>query len=388
MRLDLLSLAVCVHGDVAAGFDNTNAMYDDLMQASGLNSKSIYDDLGVADPTKSKYDDPQSTQPKFPATPGTHFSGVFSDHVVLQRAPSKSAVYGVVFGAEAGTGVNVQVSSSATGTYNVQARVDTTRLGSDPLGYATWKAFLKPADAGGNYTINASCSGCKYSNVTSALNDVTFGDVWFCSGQSNMWLPMNMDTSRNQSYDAVLAGKYKNIRMHTTPHNNQPDGGWNGTDLDILKPPNPWNPYGGTPGGGWALPDVGTYANKTCRDGHGKTCPDPHECCTAYPLPNQDWLYNNINQFSSACWHFAEHLTDIMETNGEPVVPLGLIGSHWGGTEIEHWQPNATLNVGVCKNNSGGAYTPSQNQRYDENDPLPRAGQMFSTAVTSRHSTL
>lgn len=46
---------------------------------------------------------------------------------------------------------------------------------------------------------------------------------WFCSGQSNMWLPMNMDTSRNVTYDAVLRGKYKNIRMFSMPHNNQPD---------------------------------------------------------------------------------------------------------------------------------------------------------------------
>ena len=53
-----------------------------------------------------------------------------------------------------------------------------------------------------------SCASC--ANTTAdALVDVTFGDVWFCSGQSNMWLPMNMDTSRNVTYDAILAGKYK-----------------------------------------------------------------------------------------------------------------------------------------------------------------------------------
>ena len=53
-----------------------------------------------------------------------------------------------------------------------------------------------------------SCASC--ANTTAdTLADVTFGDVWFCSGQSNMWLPMNMDTSRNVTYDAILAGKYK-----------------------------------------------------------------------------------------------------------------------------------------------------------------------------------
>lgn len=32
---------------------------------------------------------------------------------------------------------------------------------------------------------------------------------------------------------------------------------------------------------------------------------------------------------------------------------------------VEHWQPNASLNAAVCKNNSGGAYEPSQNGRWD-----------------------
>ena len=46
-------------------------------------------------------------------------------------------------------------------------------------------------------------------------------------------------TLRNLTYDAVLAGKYLNIRMHSVPHNNQPDGGFNGTDLDICEPTRP-----------------------------------------------------------------------------------------------------------------------------------------------------
>ena len=45
-----------------------------------------------------------------------------------------------------------------------------------------------------------------------------------------------------------------------------------------------------------------------------------------------------------------------MRFSAESVVPYGLVASHWGGTMVEHWQPNSTLNAGVCKNNSGGAY--------------------------------
>ena len=99
--------------------------------------------------------------------------------------------------------------------------------------------------------------------------------------------------------------------MHSMMHNNQPDGGIGGYDLDIAPPPPPWRSYGGDPAGGWLLPSVGSYANKTCRDALGPQgdCQSPSDCeaCTAYQLPNQDWLYNSVNQFSAACWHFAEH---------------------------------------------------------------------------------
>ena len=35
--------------------------------------------------------------------------------------------------------------------------------------------------------------------------------------------------------------------------------------------------------------------------------------CTAYPQPDDSWFGNTVDQFSAACWHFAEQLTDMME---------------------------------------------------------------------------
>ena len=54
--------------------------------------------------------------------------------------------------------------------------------------HSTWKAFLKPSPAGGNFTITAVCTGC-YEDTKSPfasvnISDVTFGDVWHCSGQT------------------------------------------------------------------------------------------------------------------------------------------------------------------------------------------------------------
>ena len=56
----------------------------------------------------------------------------------------------------------------------------------DPaLGSGVWRVTLDSQDAGGPYTIMASS---KVGNTTSSvsLEDVLFGDVWVCSGQSNM----------------------------------------------------------------------------------------------------------------------------------------------------------------------------------------------------------
>ena len=58
---------------------------------------------------------------------------------------------------------------------------------------ASWKAYLKPAAAGGDYTITAVCTGCGVSvkRSTATIHRATFGDVYFCSGsrQSACGLP-------------------------------------------------------------------------------------------------------------------------------------------------------------------------------------------------------
>jgi hypothetical protein len=287
-----------------------------------------------------KYDG-QTTLRQIYDEPGAFFSGVFSDHMVLQRGPEKSAVYGVVVGAKEGTTVSVDVKDQNGYDYKVSA--PTTLLATNNT-LGKWKAFLKPTKAGGNFTITISCASCASPLNTSTISDVTFGDVYFCSGQSNMWLPVNFDTSRNNTFDKIMQGKYQNIRFHTMVENNQPDGGYEGYDLDIAPEPPAWRSYGGNPAGNWLLPQVGTYANESCRVGAGKQCqgvgPD---CCTAYPPPNNDWFYNSVNQFSATCWYFAEHLTDEMERMNETIVPLGLVGSHWGGTMIEVRSEEASL---------------------------------------------
>jgi sialate O-acetylesterase len=133
--------------------------------------------------------------PPPPPPPSFRFSPVLGDWMVLQQSPAAAAVYGAApVGA---TGVTVTVSDSKGSSYDVVAKVgkDATH---QPYGYVdpktgaqlpvlsnvTWKAVLHPTAAGGDYTITAKCTGC--ADVTTAtLAHVTFGDMWYCSGQSN-----------------------------------------------------------------------------------------------------------------------------------------------------------------------------------------------------------
>eukprot|EP00041_Stephanoeca_diplocostata_P012098 m.201963 g.201963 ORF g.201963 m.201963 type:complete len:275 (+) comp18808_c0_seq1:90-914(+) len=157
----------------------------------------------------------------YPPTPPLHpntfdFSHVYGSNMVLERAPARATVYGVL--GDDGTAVSVTVSGEGS-EYTVAATVNSTY---QPIGYtqtdgspyplpSTWKAMLRPTATGGNYTITAVCTGC--TNVTRVtITNVTFGDMWYCSGQSNMWLPVENTFSRNDTVAAIAAGKYTNIR--------------------------------------------------------------------------------------------------------------------------------------------------------------------------------
>ena len=52
-------------------------------------------------------------------------------------------------------------------------------------------------------------------------------------------------------------------------------------------------------------------------------------------------------------------LADIAENNGEEIVPIGLIGSYWGGTTIEAWLPNSTQTpINSCRGSTGNKTGP------------------------------
>lgn len=99
--------------------------------------------------------------------PATEISlpSVFGDNMVLQQN-SEVAIWGwAEFGEE------VKITGSWNNADTVVATVN---------GNGSWKATIKTAEAGGPYTLDITGS----SGIT--LQNVMLGEVWICSGQSNM----------------------------------------------------------------------------------------------------------------------------------------------------------------------------------------------------------
>ena len=109
------------------------------------------------------------------------------------------------------------------------------------------------------------------------LKDVLVGEVWLCSGQSNMeWSVARSGNAKEE----IANGKHPLIRHVKVPRK-----------LSLT-------PQEDVPTGGWQVCSPSTVAN-----------------------------------FTAVGYYFARHLQK------EIKAPIGLIGSNWGGTRIEPWTP-------------------------------------------------
>ena len=132
---------------------------------------------------------------------------------------------------------------------------------------------------------------------------VIFGDVWFCSGQSNMnW---NMNQIFDAEEEVANSAGYTNIRMFdvTTQQSDLEEDDLVGGHWD-----------------GWYTPDNAAQLNK----------------------------------FSAVCFLFARSMTDRLSPAGERKRVFGLIASDWGGTRVEAWMSRDALDAcNVPPNNDG-----------------------------------
>jgi len=135
----------------------------------------------------------------------------------------------------------------------------------------TWEIILKTPEAGGPYEINLK----GYNEIT--LKNVLIGEVWLCSGQSNMeWLANSGIINKDEEIENA---NYPEIRFFTVYHSTS------------LYPQDHLT-------GEW-------------------------EECTPETMQN----------FSAIAYFFARKLQK------ELGVPVGLINSSWSGTPAEAWMP-------------------------------------------------
>ncbi len=142
-----------------------------------------------------------------------------------------------------------------------------TKAGKD----GRWAVKLDALPAGGPHELKVKAAGKEI-----VLSNVLVGEVWLCSGQSNMeW---SVRASNNPREEAANA-KYPRIRLFHVPKRPAT------TPQDDVK-------------ASW------------------------RECTP-----------ESVVNFSAVGYFFGRHL------HGELDVPIGLIGSAWGGTRIEPWTP-------------------------------------------------
>ena len=184
---------------------------------------------------------------------------MFNDHAVLQR-DQPIRIYG---SAPAGTDIRVQL-----GTANAMARA--TAGGQ-------WSATLPAMPAGGPYNLQVSGGG-----QSQQVNDVLVGDVFLCTGQSNMQLSVRRAANADAEIAAATDGEVRELAVDRVASPNQ---------LSSFATPVSWK----------------VETPQTAGD------------------------------FSASCFFFARELRKHVK------VPIGLVTAAWGGTRDRGWVSSPTL---------------------------------------------
>ena len=183
---------------------------------------------------------------------------MFSYKMVLQQQ-ADAPIWG-----EAKPMKTVKVTTSWDGkTYETQADKE-----------GKWKLSVRTPEAGGPYELTLT-DGQKL-----VLKNVMIGEVWICSGQSNMEMPLEGWGKIMNYKKEVSAADHPNIRLLHVEHvtSTQPES-------DIKVRDNGW------------------------------------QVCSPQTIPN----------FSATAYFFGREISEKQN------VPVGLIHTSWGGTNVESW---------------------------------------------------
>lgn len=191
---------------------------------------------------------------------------MYSSHMVLQR----------------GEPIRISGFADAGRTVTVRFRGETFKATAGEAG--AWEVSIPPQAAGGPYEVEVADG-----ESVQKIDDVMVGDVWFCTGQSNMFWPLCQSGEPERE---LAAADHPNIRL-----------------LDIALT------------GALEEVDEVPYVRGWSR-------------CTPVTARN----------FSACAYHFAR---TVRERIGD--VPIGLVGAGWGGPPIVHFLPPAKPNAQAAK---------------------------------------
>eukprot|EP01116_Phalansterium_solitarium_P014046 TRINITY_DN3155_c1_g1_i1.p1 TRINITY_DN3155_c1_g1~~TRINITY_DN3155_c1_g1_i1.p1 ORF type:complete len:787 (-),score=238.28 TRINITY_DN3155_c1_g1_i1:622-2982(-) len=198
-------------------------------------------------------------------------SSLFSNNLVLQADHGLNATRSRIYG-DAMPGQSVSVTAQVVGRTNNTPRLAT----ADTTG--RWQVLLEPEPVGTKATIVVQVQGSTHPDDTVTIQDVVWGDVFLCSGQSNMQFQLLLAFG---GLEAIAEANHPNIRLFKVPRRESV------TEKDDVADGARWLP---------ATP-------------------------------------NNVEHFSALCYLTARNL---LERLG-PDYPLGLVMAAVGGTYIEEW---------------------------------------------------
>eukprot|EP01048_Picozoa_sp_COSAG05_P015076 COSAG05_NODE_1774_length_4111_cov_5.453444_2_plen_345_part_00 len=239
--------------------------------------------------------------PAFAATTaaGITLSNVLGDGMVLQRAPHRAVVWG--FG-EPGVSVTTTLAGRTLSAAKVNAD-------------GVWRVKL-PVTLASKTPTTIRFEGSDGS--TAKLSKVLFGEVFLCSGQSNMqytprstWLGTGMN---NATVEIAAADGYATtIRLFTVGQQTDCTG-----SFDCSKP--------------FLQLNANINASGPCTP--RQSCRHEWSKASSRLVGGAAW-----DTFSSLCWLTGRDIHDSL--GGK--VPVGLISSNWGGTPVQTWQPLSSL---------------------------------------------
>lgn len=245
---------------------------------------------------------------------GICFASGLSSGAVLQRSPEVAVAYGSALGPP-GAPIHITLASSnGSFTHTVDCA-----LAAD----GTWRAVLPAMPTGGNFSLRAACPSCAKRKDTT-INDLTFGDVFYAGGQSNMWLPLWFTYSRNTTLAAVRRGQYSNIRL------------WRGGLGKVAAPP--------ASAGNWVGPEGVEPGSDDGNDALTNQWRRPADVAAVEIRAGEPWFW----EFPATAFYFAMYLTDLIAGGGGEIPPLGIMTTPVGGTMVEEWtSPRAQA---TCRN--------------------------------------